>query len=123
MSTITLVHETDIHAPAATAWQVVADYTRDVTWRNGVLRMAPTPTGLVQVGTTTEEEIRVAGRTYRNSGEVVTVEPGVRFEWRTTAGAAAHGARQVTPMTPDAAGSDSNCTSPRPASTGCSHRS
>ena len=76
MSTITLIHETDIDAPADMAWRVVADYARDVEWRKGVLRMAPTPTGPVQVGTTTEEEMKVAGKTYRNDGEVVAVEPG-----------------------------------------------
>jgi uncharacterized protein YndB with AHSA1/START domain len=100
MSTITLIHETDIDAPAALAWRVVADYARDVEWRDGVLRMVPTPPGPVQVGTTTAEEMRVAGKTYRNNGEVVAVEPGSRFEWRTTAGAVAHGSRQVTSIAP-----------------------
>jgi hypothetical protein len=98
MSTITLIHETDIDAPAAVAWRVVADYSRDVEWRDGVLRMLPAPAGPVQVGTTTAEEMKVAGRTYRNDGEVVAVEPGRRFEWRTTAGAVAHGSRQVLPI-------------------------
>ena len=100
MSTITLIHETDIDAPAAVAWRVVADYTRDVEWRAGVLRMVPSPTGLVQVGTTTAEEMKVAGKTYRNNGEVVAVEPGSRFEWRTTSGAVAHGSRRVMPIDP-----------------------
>ena len=62
--------------------------------------MVPSPMGLVQVGTTTAEEMKVAGRTYRNNGEVVAVEPGSRFEWRTTAGAVAHGCRQVVPINP-----------------------
>lgn len=100
MSTVTLIHETDIGAPAAMAWQVVADYARDVDWRVGVLRMVPTPSGPVQVGTTTAEEMKLAGKTYRNDGEVVVVEPGSRFEWRTTAGAVAHGSRQVIPIDP-----------------------
>lgn len=100
MSTITLIHETDVDAPAETAWRVVADYARDVEWREGVIRMVPTPTGPVQVGTTTDEEMKVAGTTYRNAGEVVTVTPGARFEWRTTAGALAHGSRQVTSINP-----------------------
>ena len=101
MSTITLVHETDIDAPAGVAWRVVADYARDVDWRDGVLRMAPTPPGPVHVGTTTAEELKVAGKTYRNDGEVVAVEPGSRFDWRTTSGAVAHGSRQVTPIDPE----------------------
>jgi uncharacterized membrane protein len=96
VSTITLTHEIDIDAPAAIAWQVVADYTRDVDWRDGVVSMVPTPAGPVHVGTTTAEVMKVAGRTYRNDGEIVAVEAGVRFEWRTTAGAEANGARQVT---------------------------
>ena len=100
MSTITLIHETDVDAPAAMAWRVVADYARDVEWRGNVRRMVPTPPGPVQVGTTTAEEMKVAGKTYRNDGEVVAVEPGSRFEWRTTTGAVAHGSRQVTPIDP-----------------------
>jgi uncharacterized membrane protein len=100
MPTITFVHETDIDAPAATAWQVVADYSRDVEWRQGVTRMDPDPAGLVRVGTTTAEEMNLAGRNYRNDGEVERVEPGSRFDWRTTAGAVAHGSRQVTPIDP-----------------------
>ena len=100
MSNITLIHETDIDAPAAVAWSVVADYARDVEWRAGVMQMVPTPMGPVQVGTTTAEAMKVAGKTYRNDGEVVAVEPGARFEWRTTAGAVAHGARQVTQLGP-----------------------
>jgi hypothetical protein len=100
MPTITLIHEADIDVPADTAWRVVSDYARDVEWRDGVVRMVPEPLGPAQVGTTTEEEMKVAGKTYRNDGEVVTVEPGVRFEWRTTSGAVAHGSRQVTPINP-----------------------
>lgn len=100
MATVTLIHETDIDALAAMAWRVVADYSRDVEWRDGVLRMVPTPTGPVQVGTTTTEEMKLAGTTYRNDGEVVAVEPGSRFDWRTTVGAVAHGSRQVAPIDP-----------------------
>jgi uncharacterized membrane protein len=98
MPAIFLTHETDIEAPAALAWRVVADYARDVEWRKGVLRMVPTPSGPVRVGTTTAEEIKVAGKSYRNDGEIVAVEPGTRFEWRTTAGVVAHGARAVAPI-------------------------
>ena len=101
MSAITLIHETDIDAPARSVWRVVADYSRDVEWRDGVLSMVPNPPGLVEVGTVTAEEMKVAGRTYRNDGEVVAVEPGSRFQWRTTAGAVAHGSRQVSTIDPE----------------------
>lgn len=100
MSTIHLIHEADIDAPAALVWRVVSDYARDTEWRRGVLSMVPAPPGPVGVGTTTVEEMKFAGKSYRNDGEVVAVEPGSRFEWRTTAGAAAHGSRQVTPIDP-----------------------
>ena len=33
MSTINLIHQTDVDAPAALAWRIVADYSRDVEWR------------------------------------------------------------------------------------------
>jgi hypothetical protein len=122
VSTITLIHETHIDAPADTAWRVVADYTRDVEWREGVLRMVPTPTGPLQVGTTTEEDMKVAGRTYRNHGEVITVTPGSDSngapqpaQWPT-----AHDTSHRS--TPGAATSGSSCTSNRLASTDSSHR-
>ena len=101
MSTITLVHEREIPAPADQVWAVVADYRRDVEWRAGVVAMEPTPSGLVAPGTTTIEQLRLAGRTHRNAGIVLGVEPGARFEWRTTSGAEAEGSRTVVPIGPE----------------------
>lgn len=95
MSAITLSETLDLDVPAAVAWAVVSDYRRDPEWRAGVLAMVPSPPGPVVPGTTTVERIRVAGRTYRNDGEVTAVGPDRRFEWRTTAGAVASGARVV----------------------------
>lgn len=96
---IRLVEHAEINRPAAEIWAVVADYSRDPQWRHGVMSMVPTPPGLVGVGTTTDEEMRFAGRTLRNLGVVTRVEPG-RFAWRTTDGAAAHGSRTVEALTP-----------------------
>jgi uncharacterized protein YndB with AHSA1/START domain len=84
-----------IDVPPAQVWAVLADYTRDVEWRAGVKQMTPDPRGTIRAGTLTHERIRVAGRTYRNDGEVVRVAAGRRFEWRTTSGALAWGAREV----------------------------
>lgn len=54
--------------------------------------------GIVAVGTTTAEVLRFAGRTWHNDGEVVSVAAGRSFEWRTTSGADANGARAVEPL-------------------------
>lgn len=97
---ITLSHEIEISAPAEHAWRVIADYGQDPSWRTGVEEMTATPVGLVRPGTTTVEVLVVAGRTYRNLGEVTLVVPGARFEWRTTEGAVAHGAREVRALDP-----------------------
>ena len=91
----TLTASTIIEAPAPAAWAVVADYGRDPEWRDGVETMAPSPSGPVRVGTTTAEVMHLAGRTYRNGGEVTDVHPGQRFAWRTTSGADADGSRSV----------------------------
>lgn len=91
----------ELAVPAPEAWAVVADYARDPEWRTGVLEMTPTPAGIAQVGTTTAETMRLGGRTYRNDGEVVAVDDGVSFAWRTTEGAEAWGARRVDPVGPD----------------------
>jgi uncharacterized membrane protein len=96
--TIHLTEQVDIDRPAHTVWGVVADYARDPEWRNGVVSMAPNPAGLVEVGTTTVEVMRFGGKTLRNDGEVLAVEPGSRFSWRTTSGAVANGSRRVEPL-------------------------
>ena len=95
MGTIYLSERIDIDSPARAVWAVVADYERDPEWRTGVATMAPHPGGIVVVGTTTAEVLRFAGRTWHNDGEVISVTPGRRFEWRTTRGADANGARTV----------------------------
>ncbi|MFI7468798.1 SRPBCC family protein [Nonomuraea sp. NPDC049646] len=87
-----------IDCSAARVWAVVADYGQDPRWRKGVETMAPSSEGLVRVGTTTAEIMRFAGRTYRNGGEVVAVESGRSFAWRTTSGIVAEGGRFVEPL-------------------------
>jgi hypothetical protein len=86
---------------AARVWAIVADYGQDTRWRKGVETMTPHPEGIVLVGTTTAEVMRFAGRTYRNCGEVIQVEPGRSFAWRTTSGIDAEGARLVEPLGED----------------------
>jgi uncharacterized membrane protein len=47
------------------------------------------------------EELRLAGKTWRNEGEVLEVEPGRRLRWRTVEGADAHGLRAVEALGAD----------------------
>jgi uncharacterized protein YndB with AHSA1/START domain len=98
VSTIDLHATVEIDRPADEVWRLVADYDRDPEWRGGVATMAPSTAGPVVVGTTTAEQLRMAGRTFTNTGVVTTVEPGRRFAWRTTSGVPAHGSRAVTPL-------------------------
>lgn len=98
---IEIIDAIELEVAASDAWEVVADYRLDVAWRGGVLEMAPTPSDLVEVGTTTYEVMRVAGRTLVNRGLVTSVEPGRSFSWETTDGAAARGSRSVVPLGPD----------------------
>lgn len=98
MNPIAITCETDIDRPAAEVWAVLADYGRDPEWRQGVTTMAPDPAGLVRVGTTTAEEMHFAGQTRHNDGEVIAVDPGRSFRWRTVTGADAEGSRTVTPL-------------------------
>ncbi|MEV6771859.1 SRPBCC family protein [Nocardia sp. NPDC051030] len=92
-----LIAETRIARPAEQVWELLADYGNDPRWRRGVATMDPRPVGLVTTGTRTAEELRFGGRTYHNDGEVIAVDPGARFTWRTTSGVAATGSRAVTP--------------------------
>ena len=85
----------DIGLPAEVVWSVLADYHNDPFWRRGVTRMESSARGSVATGMTTVEDMRLAGRGYRNLGVVTGVDPGVRFTWRTTDGAQANGARSV----------------------------
>ena len=90
-----LTTEIRIDRSAHDVWAVVADYDRDPDWRAGVETMAPSTTGVVMPGTTTDEVLHFGGRTYRNGGIVDTVEEGRRFTWRTTSGVQARGGREV----------------------------
>ncbi|WP_107655683.1 SRPBCC family protein [Nocardia suismassiliense] len=101
MKTFDLSAETVIDRPASTVWSLLADYTNDTAWRTGVVAMTADPPGIATPGTRTAEELRLAGRTWHNDGEVRTVDPGVRMTWRTTSGADAEGARSVRPLAPD----------------------
>ena len=92
---IELSAQVPVEATPAQVWSILADYARDTEWRAGVGQMTSSPPGPVGAGTLTHERIRVAGRTYRNDGEVVRVAACRRFEWRTTSGAPAWGAREV----------------------------
>lgn len=91
-----------VDRPADTVWAVLADYGHDPSWRRGVATMAPSTRGVASEGTTTAEVLRLGGRTYRNGGLVIAVEPGRRLEWRTTSGADAQGSRTVRPVGPGA---------------------
>ena len=88
----------EIERPADQIWAIVADYARDPEWRGGVRTMRADPAGPVRAGTRTDECLRFAGRTLRNAGEVLSVGPGLRFAWRTTAGADADGSREVVAL-------------------------
>lgn len=89
------VETLEIHASAESVWDVIADYGRDPEWRTGVTSMTTEPDGPLAVGTITHEIIRVAGRTYRNTGRVDRVVDGASIAWHTTSGAEAHGTRSV----------------------------
>jgi uncharacterized protein YndB with AHSA1/START domain len=95
---IYLSHEIDVDAPAEAVWSIVADYSLDPRWRTGVVQMVPTPLGTVRAGTRTSEDLRLAGKSWHNDGEVVEVDPGRSFTWRTTSGADARGGRTVEPL-------------------------
>lgn len=101
MTDIDLAVEAVVDRPAEKIWALLADYDNDPRWRTGVISMDPRPPGIVGPGTRTRELIRFAGRTYRNDGEIVTVEPGVLLTWRTTSGADADGTRSITPLSAD----------------------
>jgi uncharacterized membrane protein len=94
--TIRIAHAIDVSASPEAAWAVVADYSRDTEWRTGVRSMTVEPPGSLEEGAVTIEELRFAGKTYRNVGEITALEPGRELRWRTTQGADADGRRRVT---------------------------
>ena len=101
MSPFHLTSSTLVDCPAGQAWTLLADYAVDPDWRQGVATMRPSVPGTVTPATTTDEELRFAGRTWRNLGRVTAVEEGRWFTWETTQGADAHGRRSVRPVDAD----------------------
>ncbi|MFC6012905.1 SRPBCC family protein [Nocardia lasii] len=100
MTVYPLFAEIIIDHPAPRVWAVLADYANDPRWRTGVVSMTVDPPGPVTPGAHTAEELRFAGSTWHNLGEVDAVTPGAQFTWHTTEGADAAGARTVTPRSP-----------------------
>lgn len=100
MSAIVLTRSTRVDVPAADAWALVSDYTRDPAWRTGVQAMTVSPSGPLVEGATTDEQLRLVGKTYRNLAVITAVDPGAWFSWRTTEGAEANGSRRVEPLGP-----------------------
>jgi uncharacterized membrane protein len=92
---ITIRVQTEVDRPAGEVWAYLGDYRRDPLWRAGVASMSPAPAVPAEPGQTTVEQLRFAGRSYRNGGLIETVEPGHRLTWRTTSGVDAQGSRTV----------------------------
>ena len=100
MPTFHLTASRDVDADAADVWAVLADYHQDPRWRTGVVAMTASTDGTAVAGTTTREELRLAGQTWINDGVIDDVEPGRRLRWHTRQGADANGARSVDPLAP-----------------------
>ncbi len=98
MTILDLTATRELALPAPTVWSVLARYDRDPEWRTGVVTMAPSPPGEAHIGTTTIEEMRFGGRTFRNVAEVLDVVPHRSITWRTIEGADANGRRSVEPI-------------------------
>ena len=90
--------------PAAEVWDAIADYSRDVEWRQGLVEMTPDPPGGPAVGTKVHEVVRSSGRDYVADTVVTELDPGVsyRFEGHGTIGELA-GGRRVEPAPGDGA--------------------
>src|SRR5688572_23449542 len=95
MTQIMLQVEIEVPRPADDVWALVGDYRRDPDWRTGVATMAPSPPARAEPGQTTDEQLRFAGRSYRNGGVIESVGPGRTLSWRTTSGVDARGSRTV----------------------------
>ncbi len=87
-----------IDTSAQIAWTVLADYSNDPLWRQGVTRMEQSPPGEVFDGAIVVEELHVLGRLTRTRIEVRDVRPGVSFAWRAVDGTDARGTRSLVPL-------------------------
>ena len=70
----------DIRAPQDDVWRVVADYTRDAEWREGVT-IAHEPRGLVQNGTRTYEKLKMLGSWHSTEATISDVRTGSSFRF------------------------------------------
>lgn len=70
----------DLDASPAAVWSVIADYSRDPEWREGV-RMRVEPVGLVRDGTITHEQLRMFGSWQPTVARIRDVEPGRTFRF------------------------------------------
>jgi Polyketide cyclase / dehydrase and lipid transport len=87
-----------INRSPADVWDAIADYSFDLQWRNGLLKMTPDPAGPAALGTKVHEVLRSSGREYVADTVVTEFDPGVsyRFEGTGTIGGLS-GGRSVRP--------------------------
>lgn len=94
-----IVSETiEVDASASRAWAVVADYSHDAQWREGVESMTQDVVGTVADGTTTVEDYRILGQRMLNTAVISHVVDGRSFRWATISGTDAEGTREVRPL-------------------------
>jgi uncharacterized protein YndB with AHSA1/START domain len=92
----TIDERIDIARPPDEVFDVFADYDRDPEWRGGVDEMRHELPGAVRVGTTTREQLRLAGQRIVTNGRVTAYEPWQLLAFETTDGPiAARGTRTV----------------------------
>lgn len=85
----------ELDASLERVWSVIADYTLDPTWREGV-QMRQEPPGLVREGTQTFEALRMLGSLHHTEAVVHDVHPGRSFRFRSRDGRVS-GSRELEP--------------------------
>lgn len=79
--TVVVTERIEIARPAHEVWAAIADYSFDLTWREGITEMTPFPAGWPQDGTRTHEVMRSSGMTFTTDAVVSDVAPGVSYRF------------------------------------------
>jgi hypothetical protein len=82
----TIVEEIMIYRDPKTVFRYVSDFTNDVKWRSGVIKMKQSTCGFTETGTVTRETLKLLGHKWTNLAKITGCEENKKISFKVVKG-------------------------------------